>query len=74
MYLTNFIIELNSQRKIRMKTDPKQLLKSVTPIKAKVRSVWRFDVADWDKACKMIEATNWLALLNHSDIDKSCMA
>ena len=46
-------------------------LKPATPIKTKARSVWRYSFADWDKACEMIEATNWMALLNHSDIDKS---
>jgi hypothetical protein len=33
--------------------------------------VWRYSFADWDKACERIEATNWMALLNDSDIYKS---
>ena len=33
--------------------------------------MWRYSFADWDETCEMIEATNWMALLNHSDIDQS---
>ena len=46
-------------------------LKSVNPIKAKTRSVWRYSLADWDRACKLIEATDWNSLLDHSHFNIS---
>ena len=46
-------------------------LKSASPIKTKTRSVWRYSLADWDKACQLIESTDWMSLLNTSNIDKS---
>ena len=46
-------------------------LKSAAPTKTKSRSVWRYTLADWDKACELIEATNWTSLLDNNDIDKS---
>ena len=46
-------------------------LKSSIPIKTKARIVWRYGLADWDKACELIEATDWMSLLDHSDVDRS---
>ena len=46
-------------------------LKSVNHIKAKTRTVWRYSLADWDRACELIEATDWNSLLDHSDINVS---
>ena len=44
---------------------------SSIPIKTKARSVWRYSLADWDKACELIEATDWMSLLDHLDVDRS---
>ena len=46
-------------------------LKLVNPIKAKTRSVWRYRLADWDRACELIESTDWISLLNTSNINES---
>ena len=46
-------------------------LKSANPIKTKTRTVWRYSLADWEKACELIDATDWMSLLNSSDIDDS---
>ena len=46
-------------------------LKLANPIKAKTRSMWRYRLADWDRACELIESTDWISLLNTSNIDES---
>ena len=36
-----------------------------------VGAVWRYSLADWEKACELIDATDWMSLLNSSDVDDS---
>ena len=37
----------------------------------KGRVVWRYSHADWDRACNLIEAIDWLSLLDPTDINRS---
>ena len=37
----------------------------------KVRVVWKYSHANWDRACELIEATDWSSLLDPEDINKS---
>lgn len=46
-------------------------LKVTNSIKTKTRAVWRYRLADWDRACELIEATDWKSILDYSDINKS---
>ena len=33
--------------------------------------VWRYKHADWDKACGLIDSTDWKSLIDQSDVNKS---
>ena len=33
--------------------------------------VWRYKHADWDKACGLINSTDWKSLIDQSDVNKS---
>ena len=35
----------------------------------KRRIVWRYQLADWDRACQLIDSTDWLSLVDQADIN-----
>ena len=37
----------------------------------KRRIVWRYQLADWDRACQLIDSTDWLSLVDQADINRS---
>ena len=42
---------------------------TITTVKRRV--VWRYKHADWDKACDLINSTDWKSLLGQSNVNKS---
>ena len=42
-----------------------------TIITPKSHVVWRYKHADWERACDLINSTDWKSLLNQSDMNKS---
>ena len=41
------------------------------PVKAKKRSIWKYAQADFEKANRLIETTDWTPLYNESNIDSA---